>query len=186
MEIRPATPADAERLCDIDGTIESARHMHIERNGEGIAVGWHLEERSLRQKLIAANPLDDESRFILRQITSGADEGLAIVAEHAGVVVASLLAQPQRSNRTLRLIDVRVDYDDRRQGIGLAMLCRSIQAAQEQQLRAVTARTLSNNVPAGQFLLKAGFDLAGLDLQLHSNHDLLKEAVALFWYAPLD
>jgi hypothetical protein len=41
-------------------------------------------------------------------------------------------------------------------------------------------------VPAARFLLKAGFDLCGVDTHFSSNHDLVKEAVSLFWYASLD
>ena len=44
---------------------------------------------------------------------------------------------------------------------------------------------ISNNVPAARFLAKAGFDLTGLDTHWGSNHDLVKEAVTLFWYAGL-
>ncbi len=35
-------------------------------------------------------------------------------------------------------------------------------------------------------LAKSGFELAGVDDHRNSNHDLVKEAVTLFWYAPLD
>jgi len=49
----------------------------------------------------------------------------------------------------------------------------------------VTATTLTNNVPAARFLSKGGFDLTGLNTHLYSNHDLVTEAVALFWCAAL-
>ncbi|HEX2974273.1 MAG TPA: GNAT family N-acetyltransferase, partial [Tepidisphaeraceae bacterium] len=143
-------------------------------------------ERPLREKLIAPNPFDDELHLAHRQIVSGADEGLALVAEHDQQIVASLIAQPHFPTKTLRILDLRVDYEYRRQGVGLAMLFRTIQHAAQQQLRAVRTKTLTNNVPAGLFLLKGGFELAGLDVQYHSNHDLVAEAVSLFWYAALD
>ncbi|MGE5608036.1 MAG: GNAT family N-acetyltransferase [Bacillota bacterium] len=186
MEIRTSTTADILRLGDIDGTIESSRYLHVQRQGTGLCSAWHLEERPLREKLIASNPLDDEIQFTHRQIVSGADEGLTLVAEHDHQLVASLVAQAHALTQTLRIIDLRVDYDCRRQGIGLAMLCRSIQEAAQLQLRAVMVKTLTNNAPAAQFLIKGGFELAGLDAQYHSNHDLVKEAVSLFWYAALD
>src|SRR5438046_75487 len=68
MHIRPATPADLERLPDIDGTIESTDYLHLERLGEGLSVGWKLEQRPLRSKLIEANPLNDEQQFLLKQV----------------------------------------------------------------------------------------------------------------------
>lgn len=186
MQIRPATPADLPRLRDIDSTIESTRYLHLNRTGEALSRGWHLEERPLREKLIASNPLDDDTAFVMKQIVTGADEGLALVAEHDDALVACLIAQPHPPTGTLRLLDLRVDYDRRREGLGLALLFQCIQGARQRSLRAVTTRTLTNNFPAAQLLNKAGFDLAGLDVQFHSNHDLVKEAIALFWYAALD
>ena len=40
--------------------------------------------------------------------------------------------------------------------------------------------------PASQFLIKSAFDLAGIDTRRHSNHDMVKEAATLIWYAALD
>jgi GNAT superfamily N-acetyltransferase len=186
MQIRPAVPADLDRLADIDGTIESTRYLHLERSGEGPAITWKLEERPLRSKLIDNNAPDDERRFAMRQVLAGIEEGIALAAEHEGDLVALAIAQTDAAAGVLRLIDLRVDYDQRRQGIGSALLFQIITAARERGLRAVAARTLTNNLPASQLLAKAGFDLTGLDTHLSSNHDLVKEAVSLFWYAALD
>jgi ribosomal protein S18 acetylase RimI-like enzyme len=122
----------------------------------------------------------------MKQLASGADEGLALVAEHDDAVVASVVATIDPAKQTLRLIDLRVDYDYRRQGIGSALLYRAIQEARDRELRAVVAQTRSKNVVAAQFLAKAAFELCGLDLRMHTNHDLVKEEVSLFWYASLD
>lgn len=173
-------------MTDIDGTIESERYLHLDRSGEGLAVAWKLDDRSLRQKLIASNPMDDNQRFIVRQIATGADEGIALLAEHEDRIVAALVAQPQPEMGTMKILDLRVDYDFRRQGLASAMIFQLIQHARESGLRAVTAETLTNNFPAGQLLSKLGFDLGGVDTQRHSNHDLVKEAVTLFWYAALE
>ncbi len=185
MQIRAAEPADLQQLNDIDGTVESSHYLHLERSGEGVTQSWKLEERALRTKLIDPNPMDDETKFAIKQIAGGMDEGLALVAEHEGIVVASLVAAAQPTNGTFRLIDLRVDYDHRGQGVGSAMLFQSIQEARNRELRAVATQTKTNNMPANGFLLKRGFDLAGLDTQFQSNHDLVKEAVTLFWYAAI-
>lgn len=186
MEIRPATSNDPGRLIDLDGTIESGEYLHVERGGEGLALSWRLEQRPLRQKFADRNNLDDEAAFMLRQVTAGVEEGLAMVAEHDGVIVASLLAHARPEGAVLHLVDLRVDFDQRRQGLGAALLFSAIQEARRRGLRAVTARTLSNNMPAANLLLKCGFDLAGLDTHRLSNHDLVKERVTLLWYHALD
>jgi ribosomal protein S18 acetylase RimI-like enzyme len=186
MQIRPLTPADLDALTEIDATVESSRYLHLDRGGEGFDLQWRIEERPLRTKLIESNPLNDEQRFAVRQIATGTDEGTALVAEHEGAPVALLLAQPQPTHGTLKLIDLRVDYDHRREGLATAMVYQVIQESRDSGLRAVAAETRANNFPANQLLAKLGFELAGLDAQRHSNHDLVKEAVTLFWYLALD
>jgi GNAT superfamily N-acetyltransferase len=186
MEIRPATTKDPARLIDLDGTIESGEYLHVERGGEGLALSWRLERRPLRAKFADRNNLDDEAAFMLKQVTAGIEEGLAMVAEHDDAIVAALLAHARPEAGVLHVVDLRVDFDLRRQGLGAALLFSAIQEARRRELRAVTARTLSNNVPAANLLLKCGFDLAGLDTHRLSNHDLVKEQVTLLWYHALD
>ena len=186
MEIRPAKPGDLNALADIDGTVESSRYLHLEQAGEGLAASWRLEERPLREKLIDPNRLGDEVSFVAKQIVTGADEGIVLVAEHDNAIVALLVAQHRPERGTYHLHDLRIDYDQRREGIATAMIFQLISAARELGLRAVSAETATNNLPAGQLLAKCGFDLAGVDTKRHTNHDVVKESATLFWYAGLD
>lgn len=186
MEIRPATTSDLDSLGEIDGTIESAAYLHLEHAGEGLNKSWRLDERPLRQKLIDANRLDDESYFAAKQIISGIDEGIACVAEHDDALVALLIAQPRPTQQTLHIVDLRIDYDHRRQGLGSALVFQMIQQARDRELRAVSIETLTNNIPVSNLLTKCGFELAGVDMYRRSNHDIVKEAATLFWYAALD
>jgi ribosomal protein S18 acetylase RimI-like enzyme len=186
MQIRPAQLADLDRLPDIDGTIESAEYLHLEHSGEGLSINWKLDLRPLRSKLIEANALDDEKRFMIKQILSGADEGIVLIGEHDDSSVALAAAHPDMSHGTMRLIDLRVDYDFRRQGIGSVLMYQIIQQARDKSLRAVQAKTIANNLPANRMLQKLAFELAGLDTHRQSNHDMVKEVATLFWYAALD
>ena len=186
MDIRPAQVSDLPRLTEIDGTIDSKSYLFVDRTGEGMTMTFRLEERPLRARLIDRNALDDDRRFAIKQVITGIEEGAALVAEHEEELVALAVTQIQPATNTLELLDLRVDYDFRRQGIGTAMVFQLIATARERNLRAVTARTLTNNLPANQFLAKSGFELTGLDTHFASNHDLVKEAVTLFWYAALD
>ena len=157
MEIRPVRPDDLSDLVEIDATVESSAYLHLERaapaepegeGGGGIAVTWKLTERPLREKRVTPNRLEEDTQFVLKQVASGADEGLALLAEHEGQKVALLLAQPQPQYGTLRVIDVRVDYDFRREGLATAMLFQAISHARDLELRAVTAETRTDNLPA--------------------------------------
>jgi len=186
MQIRPVAAIDLDALVEIDGTVESSQYLHLDRTGEGLTRQWSIEPRPLRTKLIEPNPLVDEQRFTIRQIATGADEGMAMTVELNDQPAALLLAQVQPLHGTLKLLDLRVDYDHRREGLATALMYQLIQAARDNELRAVAAETRANNFPANQLLAKLGFELSGVDTQRHSNHDLVKEAVTLFWYAALD
>ena len=186
MEIRPIRPADLDRLIDIDGTIESSQYLHIDQAGEGLSASWKIEERPLRQKRTDRNQPSDESLFVMKQIVNGIEEGIALLAEHEQVNVATLVALQAAEFGTLRVIDLRVDFEHRRQGLGSAMIYQVISEAKNRELRAVQAQSRTDNFPGAQFLAKCGFDLAGLDLRRYTNHDLVKEAATLFWYAALD
>lgn len=186
MEIRPVRADDLPTLIEIDGTIESSHYLHVDRRGEGLAAQWRLEERPHRQKLVDRNRPTDDAQFLLKQIVTGIEEGAALMAEHEGANVALLIAHQRPQFRTMNVIDLRVDSDHRRQGLAMAMLYQTIAEARNRDVRAVQAECQTSNVPANQLFAKVGFELAGLDTQRHSNHDLVKEAATLFWYAALD
>jgi GNAT superfamily N-acetyltransferase len=186
MEIRAILPADLDRLIDIDGTIESTSYLHVEPSGEGIEMSWKLQERPLREKRIDRNQPSDEVAFLIKQIATGTEEGIALLVEHDQLNVATLVAQLEPEFGTMRIIDLRIDYEHRRQGLGSAMIYQVIAESRARELRAVCAHTRTNNFPAAQFFSKCAFDLTGLDIRRHSNHDLVKEAATLFWYVSLD
>jgi ribosomal protein S18 acetylase RimI-like enzyme len=185
MQIRLAVADDIRNLSEIDGTIEALQYLHVDRSGEGANISWKIEPRPLRSKLIAPNHLTGELISSLRHVIGGIEDGIALLTEHDGQPVGLVLAQIRQETGTLEILDLRVDYDLRRQGIGSALLFEIIKAAREIELRAVSAHTLSNNFPIAAFLAKTGFELTGLDTHKHSNHDLVKESVSLFWYLPL-
>jgi ribosomal protein S18 acetylase RimI-like enzyme len=206
MQIRPVTPQDLAAIQEIDGTVESSRYLHLEQSTgaagseeatedeaeaeaeaeAAFAINWRLDERPARQKLILPNRLDDDAAFALKEVVSGRDDGTALLVEIDDEPVAMVLARPDPAAGTIRIVDLRVDYDYRRQGMGTALVYQLIQQAREREMRAVMAETLSNNLPASNLLAKCGFQLSGVDTRRRSNHDVVKEAVTLFWYAALD
>jgi hypothetical protein len=70
--------------------------------------------------------------------------------------------------------------------MGTALIYRLIQQAASRRFAPSAAETLSQQPAgrraAGQMRLRA----SGVDTRRRSNHDLVKEAVTLFWYAALD
>lgn len=183
---RPLKPEELPLLADIDGTVESSRYLHLNRSLGEFAATWSLEPRDLRERLIDPNRIDETADFAFRQIVGGIEEGVALCIELHGEPVAAVAAQPRPDLRTLHLLDLRVDFDYRRQGLGTALGCAAINVAREGNLRAVTAETRTDNFPAISFLKKLGFEPSGLDTHRHSNHDLVKERATLLWCLALD
>lgn len=182
MEIRPATATDVQQFMEIDGTIDSSSYVHIDRSGEGVAVSWKSEQRPLREKLIAAAPLHSDDLFLAKQVVQGDEPGVVFFAAHADQPAALLLAVIDHRYSVARLVDLRVDSDFRRQGLATVMLFRLIEWARDQGVRAITIETRANNAPIAALLQKPGFQVSGLDICRHSNHDLVEEAATLFWY----
>ncbi|MDB5325375.1 MAG: hypothetical protein JWM57_944 [Phycisphaerales bacterium] len=187
MTIRPATAADLVDLQEIDGTIESLQYAHVEQAAGDDAAGapgatWTLVWRPTREKLILPAAMDDDTSFSLRQILSGADDGIALTAEHDETPVGLLLAQADTRRGVMSILDLRVDYDYRRQGIATVMLFQLIEKAKDAELRAAYITTRTNNAPAARLLEKLGWELSGIDTKRHDNHDLVKESATLLWY----
>src|SRR6187549_1830420 len=93
MQIRPITGKDLDALSEIDGTIRSASYLHVERTGDALSMNWTTSTRSLREPKVTANRLDDDRVFLAKQIATGVDDGLALLAEHDDQPAAMLIAQ---------------------------------------------------------------------------------------------
>jgi ribosomal protein S18 acetylase RimI-like enzyme len=186
MELRPAITADLPGIFDIDATVESRRYLHIDRTGEELNIHWKIEDRPLRERVIYQLKLDDDRQFLYRQMVTGIEEGLTLVAEHDEQIVAAFAGRTDPIRGLFEVLDLRVDFDFRRQGLGTGIMFRAIQSAREAKLRAVAAESTANNDPANQLLVKLGFAIGGLDSLRNSNHDLVKESVTLLWYLSLE
>lgn len=188
MQLRPMSLADLEHLGEIDGTIESREYLHLGREGRGMASLWKLEQRPLRETLVEPNRLLEEMRYAYKQVVKGIEEGIALAIEVEGQPAAALVALPRPEFGTIELLDLRVDYDYRRQGFGTALLYQLMSSARERgnQVRAIYAEVRANNSPAQELLGRIGFELAGFDERRRSNHDLVKESATLLWYLQLE
>lgn len=186
MQLRALTPDDLPGLVDIDAVIDSAEYLHVERTpGESFGASFRVERRPLREKSVRANAIDDDLLSRLKLVVTGVEDGLALVAEHNAQLVAMVVAQHVADRNVVEITDVRVDFDRRREGLGLAMLYQAINYARDREARALRAEIASDNLPACALAAKAGFELTGLDTHRHSNHDLVKEKATLLWYLAL-
>jgi ribosomal protein S18 acetylase RimI-like enzyme len=80
------------------------------------------------------------------------------------------------------IADLVVNKPFRRGGVGLALVQEAKSWVVSAGLRGLRAETQSNNVGACALYARAGFVLAGLDMQLYSLTKSFQQEVGLFWY----
>ena len=72
-----------------------------------------------------------------------------------------------------------MDEPYRHQGVGKALIEKSMDYARSKNLRALVLETQSCNEPAIRFYLSSGFRFIGLDSTHYSNTDILNREVRL-------
>ena len=184
--IREMTLEDLPRLGEINPTFVSDAVLQVERVEEGLGVTWWLRETPLAQpfnKGPGYDPSEAELAELRRRLQQG--QGLYLVAEAGGRIVALLDVEPQEWNHTAWVWDILVDWDYRGRGIGRSLMQRAIAWARERGYRALCLETQSNNINACRFYRHLGFRLTGIRDDLYSNADIAKGEVAIFWSYPL-
>lgn len=183
--IRPLTQADIERLPEMELNFQAEAYLAVEKVVEGLNVTWRLVERPLDPPFISVDyNIDEQDRAEIAQRLKASD-GLYLVAEHQGRLVALLDLEREAWRDTGMIWNIAVDRAYRRQGLGTRLIRRAIKWGRRRRLRALALETQTNNLPACRFYQKMGFQLCGLDDHFYSNHDIERKEVALFWYYEL-
>lgn len=183
MQIRPIQLSDLDLLDEIDATIQTDSYLHVDRSAEAMSASFKIESRPLPERKSESNPISDDLRFQFKQLATGIDDGFCMVAEHDDLPIAAAIAV--QNGDIVELVDLRVDFDRRREGFGSAMMFQVINFARERESRAIRVFVRTGNGPFNRMLAKLGFEIAGIDTQRHSNHDLVKEQTTLIWYLQL-
>lgn len=101
---------------------------------------------------------------------------------------ALLTYAPVNWNDTLWLLDIRVAQNQRRAGLGTALIEELQRAAREKRVRGIFVESQINNVPAIHLYRKCGFEVSGFNDHLYENDDAERQDVAifLFWETSVD
>ena len=82
-------------------------------------------------------------------------------------------------NQRLRITELLINDNYRRQGIGKALIKIAKEEVEKQGCRMLILETQSCNTKAIDFYLKEGFKLIGIDTGCYSNNDVEKNEVRL-------
>jgi streptothricin acetyltransferase len=185
IAIRSLTSADIARLPEMELNFRAEAHLAVEKSVEGLNVTWRLVERPVDPPFVSVdyNMDDQDQAEITKRLQEG--DGLYLVAEHHGKLVALLDLEREAWRDTGMIWNIVIDQAHRRQGLGTQLMQRAIQWARRRGLRALALETQTNNLPACCFYQKMGFQLCGVDDHFYSNDDISLNEVALFWYYEL-
>ncbi len=179
------TEADIPRLAEIDAEFESQRYLAVEKIVDGLHVTWRLTDQPLDPPFVSTDySLNRQQREeVAARLRAG--DGLYLVVEQAGRLIAMLDVERERWRDTAMVWNIMVDRHHRQQGLGQELIHRAITWARQNRLRALVLETQTNNYPACCFYLKCGFKLCGIDDHFYSNDDIGAKEVALFWWYEL-
>lgn len=104
-----------------------------------------------------------------------------------GHLVAAIETNPEEWSNRLRITELWVSREYRKQGLGHALMEIAKEKARNGKRRAVILETQSSNVNAIDFYQHEGFTLIGLDTCCYRNDDLERKEVRLeFGWFPTD
>jgi ribosomal protein S18 acetylase RimI-like enzyme len=110
---------------------------------------------------------------------------LQLVVEEGQRLIAFLDAEVETWRGVLKVWNLLVDEEHRRQGIGTNLMDKAEEFATHNQCRAISVEVQTTNWPALSFYSKMGFHICGVDDHFYTNHDLERKEVALFLYREL-
>jgi streptothricin acetyltransferase len=180
--IRPLTESDVPNLTQIRPTYTSPTILVVEQKGTGINTGWQLVERSLPQPFDKGSLYDfgEYERHTIRERLNRPDDTYQRVAEHNGRLVGLLEVEIQDWNDTAVLMNLMIDLDYRRQGLGQRLWFRCLDFARKAEVRAIMIETQNTNLAACKFYERMGCELVGINSAFYTNNGYETE-VALFW-----
>jgi ribosomal protein S18 acetylase RimI-like enzyme len=114
-----------------------------------------------------------------------ADRNLQLVVEEDQRLIAFLDAEVEMWRGVLKVWNLLVDEEHRRQGIGTDLMHKAEQFAAQNHCRAISVEAQATNWPALSFYTRMGFRICGVDDHFYTNRDPERKEVALFLYREL-
>jgi GNAT superfamily N-acetyltransferase len=175
MIIRPAIMADIDgcRLLVHDYLTDHVWQMQVQESSSQVGITFQEVRLPRHMKVVYPRNLAQLTEDLQR------DEGF-FVAELDGEVrgYVDLVAQPWQ--RMVRVVNLGVDHDYRRRGIGTALMRRAREWTVEQGARALLAEMTTKNYPAISFYRKLGFQFCGFNDHYYPNQDIALFFVQMF------
>lgn len=186
VHCRELSLREVRRLHPIPSEYSTDRVYHLSRHAENGAIQWTLREARLPHVFEKRYDSGRADEWLEANADAGPARNLRFLgAEMDGQVCGVATWREVNWNFTLWLVDLRVERERRRHGVGAAMMAWLRQEAVRRRLRGITVETQTANAPAVSFYRAQGFTIAGFHEALYSNRDVESGEVALFLFAPV-
>ena len=167
MNVRPAVLADVNACLALDHTYATDHvwQMRVHESDANVSVSF--------QTVRLPRLMRAEYPRALEQLLDDWQQGEGFfVAEVDGEVRGYLDGRIQPWQDLLWVMNLAVDKDLRRRGLGSALVRHARQWAKEQGLQGMLVEAASKNYPALHFYEKLGFRFCGFNDQYYLNQDI--------------
>lgn len=172
VQIRPALVNDLPYLVKIEHTYQSLYVWQMDRSVEDgqIVVNFRQTRlpRPVRVDYAGSRPMLNEENWTRYEAV--------LVANVAQVVVGYVGLTDPMVSRTLWVTDCVVREDQRRQGIGTALMLAAQEWGAQNNFRKVILEMQSKNHPAIQLARRLGYEFCG-----YNDHYFMNQDIALFF-----
>ena len=178
VEIKTLTELAPDSLTRlVTGYVSNAKYAVSKTELDNRAV-IGLELVGLESPYVKRFPPPDEEA--MQRYTDALRYGLSLGAYEGDQLVGVVVAELQRWNGSLWVMEFHVAETHRRQGIGRQMMEELVERGRASGLRIVVCETQNTHVPAIHFYRRVGFNIEGIDLSYYSNDDWPEGEVAVF------
>jgi ribosomal protein S18 acetylase RimI-like enzyme len=167
IEIRPAVVSDLTGLVAVDHEYQTPYVWQMDRTYEKGQISVAFREIRLPRPVKVDAPVSPEAL--------GSD-----LSKKSGLLVASMKTEIAgyislkeiAATETAWVLDLVVRSNDRRHGIGTALVLAGQEWAAKRSLRRMLIEMQSKNFPAIQMAMKLGFEFSGYNDQYYNNRDI--------------
>jgi ribosomal protein S18 acetylase RimI-like enzyme len=171
FEIRPASPPDLTRLMAIDHSCLSDYVWQLELRREAGQITSSFREVRLPRTVKVVYPRDPMS---LSELWNKRD-GLLVASEEA-IPIGYLGIVEERSSALMRVTDLVVSPERRRQGVASSLLTAAQSWTIDRGIQRIILEMQSKNQPCIRLAQKFGYEFCGYNDQYYPTQD-----VALFF-----
>ena len=167
FEIRPASPHDLTRLMAMDHSCLSDYVWQLELRRDAGQITSSFREVRLPRTVTVAYPRDP---MALSEQWNKRD-GLLVATEEA-LAVGYLGMMEERTSALLRVTDLVVSPDRRRQGVASSLLTAAQAWAMDRGIQRMILEMQSKNHPCIRLAQKFGYEFCGYNNQYYPTQDV--------------